>query len=206
MKKIISLVLTLTMCLTLAFALASCELVHPIQKFLVNMQTEKSYKITATINDVAGLGDLVTLSIVTSVDGNVQHIDGGVLLGEAYLEEADGVTYGYYKSFSGKWEKEALDVEDLEVDLQNMFGPELIFAIFNPDNYDEVEGEEKTYKQKADVTFEVFDGVEVKDVVIVVGEETCSVSLKVSVEGYDVSAELVISDVGSTNVELPIVD
>ena len=205
MKKIISFVLVLTMCVALALSLASCDLVHPIQRFLLNMQNEKSYKITAAVDAVPGFGSFGSLEIVTSVDGNVQHVDAG-LLGEAYIEEVDGVRYGYYKNLLGGWNKQQLDVEEIEIELQDVFGPDLIFAIFNPENYDEVEGEENTYKQKADVEFTVYEGVNVENVVITVNDDICTVSLTVSIDGYGVEAELVVSDVGSTSVELPSVN
>ena len=72
---------------------------------------------------------------------------------------------------------------------------EEIFAILDPDNYDEVKGEKNTYRQKRDVVFDTFDDV----LIIIDGDEMI---IKATVNGME-NCVITYSDVGSTNLKLP---
>ena len=72
------------------------------------------------------------------------------------------------------------------------------FELLDPEKYEKVDGKEYTYKQKEDVTFENFE-----DVMIVVTDETVTVTMYFYIEGIGFPTKIVITNIGEVELTLP---
>lgn len=192
MKKVISLLIVLATCLSILMAFTSCSSKHPIDEFKEKMEKADSYQMSITMSDVPFFG---TFTMTTKVDGNIQYIPAVMFSEEEYTEIVDDVKYKYTKDDSGKWTKEKEETND---DDSSVYGDESLAKLFNPDNYEKVKGEENTYKQKSDVTFDDYE-----DVKITIEDDSCTIEMKAISEGMTFGVKIVISKIGKIELTLP---
>ena len=192
MKKVISLLIVLATCLSTLMAFTSCSSKHPIDEFKEKMEKADSCQMSITISDVPLFG---TFTMTTKVDGNIQYTPAVMFSEEEYTETVDGVTYKYTKDDSGKWTKEKEETND---DDSSVYGDESLAKLFNPDNYEKVEGEENTYKQMSDVTFDDYE-----DVKITIEDDSCTIEMKAISDGMTFGVKIVISKIGKIELTLP---
>jgi len=187
MKKIISVSLALTLCLAMLLTAVSCSSKHPLEAFKDKMEREANYQMSMTMSNVPLLG---TFTMTVKVDGNIQHVPASMLGEEEYIETAEDVAYSYTKNTSGKWTKAEINIEDASSDVMSDDN------LFDPENYEKIEGKENTYKQKKSATFESFE-----DVTVTVEEDSCTFEMVSTDEGY--SVKIVISKIGEIELTLP---
>ena len=192
MKKVISLLIILATCLSILMAFTSCSSKHPIDEFKEKMEKADSYQMSITMSDVPLFG---TFTMTTKVDGNIQYTPAVMFSEEEYTETVDGVKYKYTKDDSGKWTKEKDETND---DDSSVYGDESMAKLFNPDNYEKVKGEENTYKQKSDVTFDDYE-----DVKITIEDDSCTIEMKAISDGITFGVKIVISKIGEIELTLP---
>ena len=192
MKKVISLLIILATCLSILMAFTSCSSKHPIDEFKEKMEKADSYQMSITMSDVPLFG---TFTMTTKVDGNIQYTPAVMFSEEEYTETVDGVKYKYTKDDSGKWTKEKEETND---DDSSIYGDESMAKLFNPDNYEKVKGEENTYKQKSDVTFDDYE-----DVKITIEDDACTIEMKAISDGMTFGVKIVISKIGEIELTLP---
>ena len=192
MKKIVSLFLIIVACASLMLASASCSTKHPLVAFQEKMEKADSYQITVTMSDVPLFG---TFTMTTQVDGNIQYTPAVLFSEEEYTETVDGVKYTYTKDDSGKWTKEKDETTD---DDSSVWVDESMQQLFNPDNFEKVKGEENTFVQKSDVTFDDYE-----DVKITITDDSCTMEMKTTSEGVTYGIKIVISKIGEIELTLP---
>ncbi len=193
MKKIVSLLIIITMCVSLLMAFTSCSSKHPIDEFKEKMEKADSYQMAITMSDVPLFG---TFTMTTNVDGNIQYTPAVMFSEEEYVETVGDVKYKYTKDESGKWTKEK--EEETEEDDSSIFDDESMEKLFNPDNYEKVRGEKNTYKQKSDVTFDYYE-----DVKITIEEDSCTIEMNAISDAMTIGVKIVISKIGEVNLTLP---
>lgn len=191
MKKAISLFITLACCMSIMLGVTSCNAKHPIEEFKSKMDAAGNYQISITMSEVPFFG---TITTVTKVDGNIQYSLAAMFDTEEYTETVGNTVYKYTKNENGVWSK-ALDTDEND----NTAGADskTLETLFNPANYEKVD--EKTYKQKSDVSFDDF-----RDVVMTLEGDLCTIEMVSLEEGYGV--KFVISEVGKIELTLPPVE
>lgn len=192
MKKVVSLLIIVAICTSLFISLTSCASKHPIDEFKEKMERVDSCQIDLTMSDVPLFG---TITMAMKFDGNIQYTPAMLFGEEEYIETVGDVEYIYTKDESGKWTKEINEVEEDDSDI---YSEELIEKLFNPENYDKVEGEENTYKQKSDVSFDEYE-----DVKITITEDSCTIEMKATSEGIVFGLKMVIHKLGEIELTLP---
>lgn len=195
MKKAISLLVIVTTCICMITSLTSCGAKHPIDEFLEKMERVDSCQIDITMSDVPLFG---TITMATKIDGNIQYTPAVLFGEEQYIETVGDTEYVYTKGEDGKWTK---SINEETEDDSSLDSEELIRELFNSENYEKVEGEENTYKQKSDVTFDEYE-----DVKITVNEDSCTVEMKATSEGIVFGLKMVIHKLGEIELTLPEVD
>lgn len=188
MKKIISLSLALALCASILLCATSCGGNSAIEDFKKKMDDAGNYEMTLTMSNVPFFG---TITMVTQVDGNVEHLEASTFSDEQYSETVGDVTYQYTKNEDGTFTKAQTEKKDKDSDVTS---EKSMSQFFNPDNYDKVD--ENTYKQNKNATFDSF-----KDVEITFENDSCTIQMVSIEEGYNV--ELVISKIGEIDLELP---
>ena len=173
-------------------AFTSCSSKHPIDEFKEKMEKADNYQMSITMSDVPLFG---TFTMTTKVDGNIQYTPAVMFSEEEYTETVDGIKYKYTKDDSGKWTKEKEETND---DDSSIYGDESMAKLFNPDNYEKVKGEENTYKQKSDVTFDDYE-----DVKITIEDDSCTIEMKAISDGMTFGVKIVISKIGEIELMLP---
>ena len=192
MKKVISLLIILATCLSMLMAFTSCSSKHPIDEFKEKWEKADSYQMSITMSDVPFFG---TFTMTTKVDGNIQYTPAVLFDEEEYIETIGDVKYKYTKDDSGKWTKEKEETND---DDSSIYDDESMAQFFNPDNYEKVKGEENTYKQKSDVTFDDYE-----DVKITIEDDSCTIEMKAISDGMTFGVKIVISKIGEIELTLP---
>jgi hypothetical protein len=202
MKKIISLFLVSMLCLSMLL-MTSCSSSsdqHPIEEFAEKMAEADSYQVALTMSDVPFLG---TISFTLKVDGNIEYMPETVFEPEQYIEKVGDIEYSYSKDDNGNWVK--TQVEEEEEDSSDNSDDNALAQLFDPENYEPVEGKENTYQQKAGVSFEDLDGMQVEDVVISIDDTSCTIEMTATIEGMVVGMKLVFSKIGEIELTLPTV-
>ena len=193
MKKALSFLIIVSLCLSMLMMVTSCSSKHPIEEFKEKMEKADSYQMSITMSDVPFLG---TFTITTKVDGNIQYTPAVMFNEEEYIETVGDVEYKYTKDDSGKWTK--TKVEDTDDDSSSIYGDDSLNKLFNPDNYEKVKGEENTYKQKDDVDFEDYENVK-----ITIEDDSCTIEMSAISEGMTFGVKIVISKIGEIELTLP---
>ena len=198
MKKTLSRLLAAVLCLSVLITAASCssETKHPLKAFYDKMEKAENYQLVMTMIDVPFLG---TYTVTGKFDGNIEYTAATLFTEEEYIEKDGDVEYKYTKDDSGKWTK--TKVEKTEESEEDMLDEEFSKQLFNPENYEEVEGEKNTYKQKSDVKFDECENVKIK-----VEDESCTIEMSVTSEGMTLNVKLVISEIGKIELKLPEVE
>ena len=191
MKKVVSLFIIFAMCASLFVAFTSCSSKHPVDEFFEKMENADSYQMDITMSDIPLFG---TLSFATKVDGNIQYTPSVMFSEEEYTETVGDVTYKYTKDSSGKWTKTTVEVSDEESDI--LAGQ--LESLFVSDNFEKVDGEENTFKQKSGVNFDNFE-----DVKITIAEDSCTIEMKANSEGMLMGVKIVVSKIGEIELTLP---
>ncbi len=198
MKKVISVLLMISICLSMLAMITSCSLLplkHPIEKFKEKMDKEQNYQVTLTMKDVPFLG---TLTMTTQRDGNIGYTPAVLFSEEEYTETVGETKYKYTKNDNGKWIKS--EVESVEDD-DSITGEDQMDDLFDPDNYEKVKDEKNTYKQKDDADFGEF-----KDIVMTVDDDSCVIKGNVISKGVTCPVTIEISKIGEIELTLPNVD
>lgn len=195
MKKKLTALLALLLCLSMVFIGTSCSAKHPIEAFKEKMEQTGNYEMTVTMSDVPLLG---TMTITTQVDGNIQHTPAVLFNNEQYTETIDNTVYTYTKNEDGTWEKTESAAEE---DSSDITKDENLDKLFDPNKYEAVKGEKNTYKQKKDEVFGDFS-----DVTLSIGEDTCTFEMTSTSEGMTYGIKLVISKIGEIDLTLPAVE
>lgn len=214
MKRIISLILALTLCLSCVFVLASCnvqdmiakftgedtssdddnnkqkeEPKHPILEYYEKMESVDNYKLTITMSDVPYFG-IVTM--MNYVDGNIEYAPETMFNEEEYLETVGEKIYSYTKDEDGKWTK--TDVTEYYAEEDELLAEEF----FDYNNYEPVEGKENVFKQKNGVDFG-----EYSNVTFTLGDNSFTIEMTVEEEGMTMGLTLIVSNFGESDLTLP---
>lgn len=189
MKKLTTLLLVLC----LLAGVTACGSIHPIDQLRSGLSKEKNCQIILTVEDIPLLGQI---SVTVQLDGNKQYRTGVLGMGEKYLETVDGTTYQYTHILGDKWvktqieqDKEAEKFEELMQQAQEIFVKE---------NFKKVKGENLTYRQRSDVTFDSF-----QDVTVRFEKDACTVTGKVDMDGVPVSVKILVNEIGQVSLTLP---
>lgn len=193
MKRMTSLLLALMLCISMMVIVTSCGTKHPIEEFKNKMDSADSYQVSLTMSGVPFFG---TITVITKVDGNIQYSSVAMSDMEEYIETVENVKYKYTKNDDGTWSK-TQDTEEMSD--SSVTDDETLEIFFNPDNYEKVDGEKNTYKQKKGISFDDFE-----DVVMTIEEDSCTMEMVSIEEGYDV--KIVISKIGEIELTLPTVE
>ncbi len=193
MKKILSFMATITLCLLVLITATSCSSKNQIKEFKEKLDKDNNYQVAVTMSDLPVFG---TLTMTIKVDGNIEYCPSILFSDEMYIETVDDVHYSYTKDEEGKWIK--TKVEDLEGETSEVYTEEDLNELFNPDKYEKVKGEKNTYKQKADADFKNFE-----DVKIVFKDNTCTIEMSSTVEGMTIGMKFVFSKIGEIELTLP---
>ena len=193
MKKALSFLIIVSLCLSMLMMVTSCSSKHPIEEFKEKMEKADSYQMSITMSDVPLFG---TFTMTTEVDGNIQYTPAVMFNEEEYTETVGDVKYKYTKDDSGKWTK--TKVEDTDDDSSSLYGDDSLNKLFNPDNYEKVKGEENTYKQKDDVDFEDYENVK-----ITIEDDSCTIEMSAISDGMTFGVKIVISKIGEIELTLP---
>ena len=182
MKKIISLALVITMCVSMLFIATSCFSKHPIEQLKEDMDG-KNYQMVVTMTGVPFFG---TFTATEKVDGDIECTKA---MGETTYTEtvSETIKYEYTENEDGTWSKEVKKEETSD--------DETLFDVLLPENFEKVKGEENKYRQKADVEFD-----EYQDVEITIEEGSYTLEM-VSEDGY--ATTIVISKIGEIELTLP---
>lgn len=192
MKKSIKLFLLMI----IVVFLTSCGKKHPIDKFKEKMENVDSFQMTVAMSDIPLLG---SLTLTTKVDGNIEYIGSFLYSEEQYLEKVDDEIYLYTKDENGNWIKSKSDLNEEE--LSNVFSEKDLYGLLNSKNYEAVEGEENTYRQKKNVVFENYDEVK-----IYIGEEVYILEMNITTDGVTIKTKITISKIGEIELRLPTVE
>jgi len=195
MKKIVSVLFIIVMCITLLAGLMSCSSKHPIAQFEEKMKKADSYQIAMIMSNIPLLG---TLTMTVKVDGNIQYSPSFLNNQEEYIEIVGNEKYKYTKSYSGKWTKTK---ETSTNEVKGILDENSMKELFNPANYEKVNGEENIYKQKSDVIFDEYE-----DVQITIREDSCTIEMNSNSSGITLGVKMVISKLGEIELKLPEVD
>lgn len=208
MKKITALFLALLLTFSLLLGAVSChdkelpldepptdeqpssEPAHPITAFRDKMVAAESAQMKITMTYP---GTDMEITTTVKADGNITYMPATVYTPEMYIETTENGDYIYTMDENGKWVKvPATEEDDTSMDVDE------ISCLFVAENYDPVEGEVNTYRQKKAVVFEGFS-----DVSVYAGENTCTINAKMEMEGLLIPVRLVIFKVGEVKLTLP---
>jgi len=193
-QKIIIAAVAALLCIATVVGIILWSSLHPIEKFALKIARKQSFQVDIALSGVPLFG---TVTFACEVDGNIQHIPDGSFVPEVYLETVDNKQYTYSKDENGKWVK----AEGGESMFGNIKDNEMLRELINPDNYEPVEGQKNTYRQKADV---VFDGC--RNVVLKIEKNSCIIEMTTLSGSMAFDTVMVISNIGKVNITLPDVE
>ena len=194
MKRLISLTLTITICLTLLMTITSCSFNHPIEEFKEKMDKADSCQISMTMSNVPILG---TYTITMKADGNITYTSATMVSEEMYTETVDDITYQYTKNSYGKWTK----TKQQTTENTSAIDEDAILDLFNYKNYEKVKNEENTYKQKSNVVIDGFENVK-----IALDDDSCIINATTISEGISYDIKIVISKINQIELTLPTIE
>ncbi len=186
MKKLLSILFVLLFTLS---SLTSC-FTHPIEEFKEHMDEADNFQMTMTIYDIEYY-DKITITM--KVDGNITYTPESILGPAEYEETFDDKTYTYTEDGNGNWIKtESFEEDDGTTDFLDED------EIFNPDNYEKVKKQKKTYRQKEDVYFD-----SLSDVVIKIEDDSYTIDCDITIQGLSYEVRFVFSHFDKINLTLP---
>ena len=165
--------------------------VHPIDQFANKILKKQNFEMKTIL-----LGDptLGMFEQVYEVDGNVHHICGSNLTTESYIKIVGDTKYVYKQTNGGKWtwEKSDASLPDGLIDW------DMIEQLLDADNYEPVEGEENTYRQKDTVVFEQFQNVK-----IIIDGDILAIEMQTLSDDTLWETLIVFSKIGEVKLQLP---
>lgn len=201
MKKVLSFLLLITLCLSMILTSTSCDFkksAHPIDEFNDTMNSADSYQIAMTMSNVPFLG---TITIITQIDGDIQYTPATFLSAEEYIHTVGDTEHVYTKDEeTGTWSKTERAVDDSD-DSSDFSSAESMEDFFNSKNFEKVKGEENTYKQKSSTSFDEYDNVKIK-----ISDSSYTITMTVTSDGMTMDAEIVISKINDITLTLPSVN
>ena len=200
MKKIISLILMLTIACTSVFAFTGCSGKSPLETFKDTLLEKENYEVELTIN-VPLLG---AQSFSLAVDGNLKYFGESSISKAMYFEETeDGKFYLYTvdEKNKNKWDKTEVDGLPVDMDaIDDILSDESVSKLLDISNYAVSIDDEFVFTQREDVEFDFC-----KDVVLTVARDlsTCSCEFSVEFLGVECTASVVISNIGEVKLSTP---
>ena len=165
-------------------------LMHPIERLADKIERSDNMEIEIVLSYTGYDRSYV---IAMKRDGNLTYVSS-IVSGEAekeyYLETKGNITYQYLNNGT-KWVK---TIYEDNYDFDQSTTNELL-ALLDPDNYDEIRGKRKTYRQKNTVEFDTFEDV----VLTIDGNE---MFIEASADSY-LNFSISIFNIGKTKVKLP---
>lgn len=193
MKKISIFLLFIMVFCSVAFVSVSCNQTDKISKMKRTLEEAESLTITfkATFDEEQE-------KYIFRYEDNKMQIVGGEYgyEGEFYeIDENNNYIHHYFLVSNNKWAKiTTLKPEDGENDFSNEIWKGVdIDELFNPENYDVVEGEKNTFKIKEDIILE-----NLEDIVLIYGKD------KYTIKSDNV--EIIFSRINKTYINLPSVE
>ena len=190
-QKIIIATVAALLCIATVAGIILWSSLHPIEKFALKIARKQNFQMDVTLSGIPLFG---AIAFSCEVDGNIQHIPDGSLVPEVYLETVGDKQYTYSKDENDKWVK----AEGGESMFGNIRDNETLRELINPDNYEPIEGQKNTYRQKADV---VFEGC--KNVVLKIEKNSCIIEMITLSGSMAFDTVMIISNIGKVNVTLP---
>lgn len=190
MKKVVSLLLCICLCIGCVITLSSCSFKHPVEALREKLENSNNFQMKMTIKDVPLLGDVKS---TVQVDGNKQHYSALMLESEYYTETIDDVKYKYTQNSKGQWFKAVMEEDDDEDD--PAIGSTLKDVLIK-DHFEKVD--KNTYRQKAEVEFEHFSRM-----TITVSDDIYTIETMMEANRVNVNCTLEFSHFGEIKITLP---
>ena len=193
MKRVILTCLAAILCLSALLSTTGCSMLfNPIDSFAEELENAESYEIVMLI-EIEGIRIVMT----EKVDGNITYTTySNDMYPAEYTKTVDDYEIVYTEAKDGCWIKSITDGDD-EEDEDSWLDDD----IWDSENYEKVEGEKNTYRQKSDVIFE-----HLEDVVLTVNDGTVMFKAKVYYEGASADMKVTISKLNEIELELPSAD
>lgn len=193
-KKIIFSVIAAVLLIAIIVGIVLWSSVHPLEKFALKIARKQNFQMDIVLSGIPIFG---AVALTCEVDGNIQHIPAANFVSESYIETVGDKRYTYTKDETGKWTKTESDVDEDDL-FGNLQENEAFQELLNLENYEEVEGKKKVYRQKEDVAFDGF-----KNVTITLEKDTCTIEMILYTSGMALDTVIVISNIGEMNLTLP---
>lgn len=181
------------LCGAIILVVILCLPKHPIEKFANKLFKKQNFQVEVTLG---GIPLFIAKNFVMEVDGKIIHVPDTFFSEEYYLETIGNVHYKYTKDKNGIWSKKLSEDDSIS----NLLDEETIKQLVDPDNYELVEGTENVYRQKADTHFEYF-----KNVTLTLEEDSCKIEMITLAGDMLLETQIVISEIGEMDLELPTV-
>lgn len=197
MKKFISTILILCLCIVISLSLISCNSTKKIDKMKETLLETDNMTVVMKLIDVPTIG---TVRMTIKLDGNKQYISGIMGESDVYYEIKDGCQYEYYQDYYETWRitNNGAVEEDNNILKEEMFEDDFD-KLFDSSNFEAVKGERNVFKQKSYVLFESFE-----DVYIIYDKDGYTINAITIIEGVEIDCSIIFSDFGTTKVELPL--
>lgn len=213
MKKRVSLLLLLILCVSTTLIVTSCNEEHPIAEFKDRLESAGNYQISVTKNDslvgittstmkIDGNIWLVPISTYSSVERQTPegetYIEYVASEEDVYIEYIGNDYYMYVQNEEGVWSKTQ---NDTMKEILEMTKDLIVGQFLDHDNFEKVEGKDRTYQKRKNTSFDIenisFDNI---DVVVVIEKDSCTIEMI-----YDTGdvATIVISEIGNVKLTLP---
>lgn len=193
-KKIIIAAIAAVLLIAIIVGIVLWSSVHPLEKFALKIARKQNFQMDIVLSGIPIVG---AVALTCEVDGNIQHIPAANFVSESYIETVGDKRYTYTKDDTGKWTKTESDVDEDDL-FGNLQENEAFQELLNLENYEEVEGKKKVYRQKEDVEFDGF-----KNVTITLEKDTCTIEMILYTSGMALDTVIVISNIGEMNLTLP---
>ena len=164
---------------------------HPIDQFANKILKKQNFEMKTILSGDPTLG---IFEQVYEVDGNVHHICSSSLTEESYIKIVGDTKYVYKQTNGGKWIWEKSDASNPD----GLIDWDMIEQLLNADNYEPVEGEENTYRQKDTVVFEQFQNVK-----IIIDGDVLAIEMQTLSDGTLWQTLIVFSKIGEVKLQLP---
>lgn len=197
MKKFISTILILCLCIVISLSLISCNSTKKIDKMKETLLETDNMTVVMKLIDVPNIG---TIKMIMKLDGNKQYISGIMGESDVYYEIKDGCQYEYYQDYYGAWRitNNGAVEEDNNILKEEMFEDDFD-KLFDSSNFEAVKGERNVFKQKSHVIFDSFE-----DVYIIYDKDGYTINAVTIIEGVEIDCSIIFSNYGTTKVELPL--
>lgn len=194
MKRIISLVLLLSVALLSLLSLSACKSRgdHAVDEFVGLLEdSDNNFTVTVEISDVPILGDM---RVITHYDGKKQYTPPAFMTKEQYREYRLFATYVYERGADGGWMKSRAD----NVGERDYLDSDEAKVLLNSDNYDKTPYAPGKYRQRAGS-----DMGEFRNATIYVMSDACIITAVRIIDGTECQYSARIWNIGNVTVDLP---